>query len=493
MTTVGAAELANVPELLHLIGGEWVAGEGEIRWDESPAQPGTPISFFRELSSSQLDAALRSSSDARASWRRLPMHQRAEVLRRAASLLTERSESLARDISREQGKNIAVSTGEVARAAAIFDYFAHDANSSTGSLFNSVREHERIFTHRVPLGSVLTITPWNVPLVIPAWKIAPALVHGNTVVWKPSEYTSVVATRLAQILTDAGLPAGVCNLILGAGGQTAETALKDQRISGCTFTGSTTVGLHVVGLGTSLGTPVLAEMGGNNAAIVLADADLDWAVGQIVAASMGWSGQRCTATRRVLVVEEVYDLFLAKLVEAVKVLRVGDPMDTSVDLGPVTTRRQVEHVAQVIENARVEGAQVVVGGVPEADPTAGYYVMPTVLTDVSPDSALFHEEVFGPLVSILRVADYREALALANDSKFGLSGAVFSQDLDRVLEAVEEFEVGVLHINSETCGADTHVPFGGFKDSGTPHKEMGVEARDFFTRQKTVYLRRAES
>jgi len=476
-------------ELSSFVNGEWIRGEGELVTSVNPARPSQIVSSYRTVTDTTVENALCAGASAQTSWQTTPSHVRAQILRATADLLEERLQNIAQELSAEQGKPISVCRGEVGRAAAIFRYFSHDADTATGAMYASPRAGERIFTDRVPVGQVLCITPWNVPLGIPAWKIAPALAHGNTVLWKPSDVTPLIAVRLVEALNDAGLPAGVLNLILGHPEQ-AERALRDPRIAACTFTGSTAVGRHLIKIGAEHHTDVLAEMGGKNAAIVLADADLEWAADQIVSAAMGWSGQRCTATSRIVVETSVSDEFTSLLLERVEKLIIGDPADTTTDIGPVSTERQFDSIASLLATGVSQGARILTGGIPQQrDDSDGFFIAPTVLDLASPDNVLFSKEIFGPVAVITTADSAREALTLANEGEYGLSGSIFTSSIERAFVLMESFEVGVLHINSESCGADTHVPFGGFNASGTHHKEMGEQARDFYTKIRTVYLR----
>ena len=385
--------------------------------------------------------------------------------------------------------NAAMSSASRASSVASFrERLRSLATAAQGELYASPRAGEQILTSRVPVGPVAIITPWNVPIAIPAWKIAPALLHGNTIVWKPARLTPLLAYRLMQALVDAGLPAGVCNLVL-SDSSLGEALLTDRRIRACSFTGSTEVGRHLIALGAQHGVRVQAEMGGKNAAIVFEDADLDWAADQVLSAAMLSAGQRCTATSRALVARSRYEELVEALAQRSRELRVGDPLAPSTQIGPLAGGSQRRQVLEYYRAAQAEGAEVIAGGGAIEDGSGGYYVEPTVVIGAGPGHVVFEEEVFGPLLAVLPFDSEADALALANRGRYGLAGAVFSRDLERVLSVVERFEVGVLHVNSESCGADPHVPFGGVKDSGTSHREMGTAARDFYTELRTVYLR----
>lgn len=477
-----------VIELSSFVGGEWLTGEGRENSDLNPARPDEVVATFRLLADDGVDRAIAAAAAAFEGWRRVPMHERAAILTRAAQIVDERRSELAVELTREQGKTLAESVGELARASQILRFNASLADGPQGETYGSPRPTERIFAVRVPVGPTAIITPWNVPVAIPAWKIAPALLYGNTVVWKPARLTPLLAYRFMEALAEAGLPAGVCNLVL-SDSNVGNTLLSDARIRACSFTGSTDVGRRLVALGATHGVKVQAEMGGKNAAIVLADADLDRAVDQVVSAAMYSTGQRCTATSRALVARELFDDFVDELVRRTRELTVGDPLKSETEIGPLASKEQHRQVLDYYRLAREQGGEALAGGSKVDDAHGGYFVEPTVLVGVAPDHRVFTEEVFGPLVAVLPVDSDDQAFELANRGRYGLSGAVFSKDLDRVFAAIERFDVGVLHVNSESCGADPHVPFGGMKDSGTAHREMGTAARDFYTETKTVYLR----
>ncbi|MBS1881397.1 MAG: aldehyde dehydrogenase family protein [Actinobacteria bacterium] len=469
------------------VGGDWRA-EGEERLDTNPARPEEVVATYPLATARTLEQAIDAASAAFPGWRGLTMFERAAVLVGAAALLEQRAETLAVELTREQGKTLTESRGEVGRAVEILRFNASLASARQGEEYASARPGERILTTRAPIGPIAVITPWNVPIAIPAWKLAPALLYGNTVVWKPARLVPLLAFRLMQALEEAGLPPGVCNLVIGDT-SVGDRLLSDPRIHACSFTGSTEVGRRLIALGAAHGIKVQAEMGGKNAAIVLDDADLDWAVDQVLSASMYSTGQRCTATSRALVARSRHDEFLARLCERAEAIRVGDPLLAETQVGPLASDAQLRSVVGYFRAAREEGGEVLTGGEALEDPSGGYYVPPTVVAGVGPGDRVFEEEVFGPLVAVAAVDSDGEAIELANRGRYGLSGAIFSRDLERVMAVIDQLDVGVLHVNSESCGADPHVPFGGVKDSGTSQREMGTVARDFFTELKTVYLR----
>jgi alpha-ketoglutaric semialdehyde dehydrogenase len=485
---VSTAQASSV-ELASSIGGEWVAGAGREIIDRNPARPDEDIlGVYRAANESQVTAAISAAAQAGPGWAARPIHERAQTLRQTARILFDRREALALELTREQGKTLRESHGEVARAIAVLEYNAALADIPDGEGYASPRVGERIWTVRQPLGVVSIITPWNVPLAIPAWKIAPALLFGNTVVWKPASLVPLLAMRFMQALQDAGLPAGVCNLVL-ADSHAASGLIARGVVHGCSFTGSTTVGEQLIATGAANRIKVQAEMGGKNAAIVFADADLEQAAREITSAAMLSTGQRCTATGRAIVAREIHDQLTELILDRARELTVGDPLAPDTMIGPLASHDQLDSVLDYFTAAVEDGASVLCGGSRLDHDGGGYYVPPTVATNVTPANRIFSEEVFGPLLAITAFDDEDHAYELANMGDYGLSGAVFTRSLDHAMRAIEHFQVGVLHVNSETCGADPHVPFGGLKASGTAAREMGTAARDFYTEQKTVYLR----
>lgn len=482
--------------LQNLIDGVWIDGSGARVVSVSPASPSTVVAEGGGATAADLDSAVAAANRAAAAWGGQPAHTRAAVLRSAASIIEANAAEWGAELALEEGKTRPEGVGEVLRAAQIFAYFGNRADSEAGELYNSPRSGERILVTRRPIGTVGIITPFNFPIAIPAWKIAPALAYGNTVVWKPAGTVPLLALRLAQALEQAGLPAGVLNLLIGDGAIGAGI-VDHAGIAAVSFTGSTAVGRSIASAGALRGIAVQAEMGGKNAAVVLADADLELAVDQVIKGAFNASGQKCTATSRLILVDAIADAFLAELVRRTDALVVGDPLADGVALGPVVTAGAAETITAGIDAAIAAGAVKLTTAQLDltGDLAAGHFVRPTVLelpaptTGSSPDAAVWRDELFGPVIAAVRVADADEAFRLANDSEFGLSAAVFTNDLHRALSAVDHIDVGMLHINSETAGADPHVPFGGAKGSSLGPKEQGAAAREFYTHTTTVYLR----
>ncbi len=419
----------------------------------------------------------------------MPIHQRGAVLLEAAAVVERHAEAWGLELAIEEGKTKAEGVGEVRRAAQILRYFGNEGDRQAGEIFASPRAGEQILVTRKPIGVVAMITPFNFPIAIPAWKIAPALVYGNTVVWKPATTVPLLAIRLAEALTSAGLPPGVLNLVIGDS-PIGEALVEHPDIAAISFTGSTAVGRRIAASAAARGVPVQAEMGGKNAAVVLDDADIELALEQVMLGAFRSTGQKCTATSRLIVTDGIADRFLGELATRAAALAVGDPTEDTTQMGPVITGAAQRNIYAGIGTAMAQDAEVFTGGEPyfKGLLAEGFFVAPTVLELTAP-ADIWAEELFGPVLAARRAADTDEAFALANDTEFGLSAAIFTQDLTRALHAIQHVDVGVLHINSESAGADPHVPFGGAKKSGLGPKEQGTAAREFFTHATTVYLR----
>jgi len=478
----------DVIQLRSHIDGTWLDGTAGELVDHNPAHPDEVVAIGGLADNADLESAVQAAQRAARSWAREPMHTRAAVLTRAAELVEQSAEAWGRELTREEGKTLAEGIGEVRRAAQILRYCGGAADREVGTVYSSPRAGEQILVTRKPVGVVAAITPFNFPIAIPAWKIAPALVYGNAVVWKPASSVPLLAMRLVQALTDAGLPPGVLNLVIADGAVGAALA-GHAGVNAVTFTGSTTVGRRIAAAAAARGVPVQAEMGGKNAAIVLADADLKLAVEQVMLGAFRSAGQKCTATSRLVLDEAIAEEFLAELAVRVKGLEVGDPLQPSVAVGPVISDSAQDHIQQQVRWAVADGARTFArADDPQSGATDGYFVAPTVLEVPSDAAALWSDELFGPVLAVLRASTTEQAFALANAGEYGLSAAVFTQDLTRTLVAVDELDVGVLHVNSESAGADPHVPFGGAKHSGYGPKEQGESAREFFTHTTTVYV-----
>lgn len=497
MTQAPAAAPARTVALRQFIGGHWEEGTGPQLVSTNPARDGEVVAAGAQATADDVDRAMAAARGAARAWAQTPMHERGAVLLRAAACIDANAGDWGLELAREEGKTLAEGIGEVSRAAQILRYFGNEGDRPAGEVFSSPRRGERILVTRKPLGVIGVVTPFNFPIAIPAWKIAPALVFGNTVVWKPASTVPLLAMRLAEALQEAGLPDGALNLLIGPGAL-GTRIVEHPDLDGLTFTGSTGVGRELSSKAAGRGVPVQAEMGGKNAAIVLADADLDLAVEQVVFGAFRSTGQKCTATSRLILAEPIADEFLGRLLARLKDWRVGDPADPTVQMGPLVSGSAAGGIRSGIRTALSEGARLVYGGAEHGQddgtalPDGDSFLAPTVLEvpdgPASAANTAWRDEFFGPVLTVRRAADAPEAFRLANESDFGLSCALFTQDITRVLAAVDDLDVGILHVNSESAGADPHVPFGGAKKSGFGPKEQGGAAKEFFTHTTTVYL-----
>lgn len=468
------------------VGGRWRTGQSTFD-DLNPAHPDQVLAEAHMADAALAREAVEVARRAFLDWRKTPAPVRGTILRKAADLLEQRVDTVGRDMAREEGKTLPEAIGETHRAVAILRYYAGQALEPDGDTYPSASGVALLFARREPVGVVAAITPFNFPIAIPAWKIAPALAYGNTVVWKPAEVVPLTSHHFAQVLLEAGIPDGVLNLVLGTGAEIGPVLTGHQDVDAITFTGSSEAGKQVQRDAIEHGKKVQLELGGKNPSIVLADADLNQAAEQVARAAFLSAGQKCTATSRVIVEQPVLEEFSRLLAERAETWTVGDPLEKGTRVGPVVSERQMDKVLGYLKLARDEGATVVAGGGREPD-LAGYYVEPTVLTNLGPDSRVVREEIFGPVAALLPVSSYEEAITLANDTPFGLTASLFTRDLSKALQFVEDIRVGVVKINQETGGLEFQVPFGGMKGSSSGSREQGKVARDFFTQWKTVYM-----
>jgi len=468
----------------HLIDGEWVTSSA-IGISMNPARPDEPVGEYPLGDGSTVAGAVGAATAALGDWAKTSFGTRAKLMEQTAVLIESRIEELATLCTLEEGKTLPESRGEVVLAAETFRFHAGMAKTSTERIFPSPTPGETIRTVRSPLGVVGVITPWNFPIQIPAWKIAPALAAGNTVVWKPASNTPLLAVALARILHEAGFPPGVVNLVLGPGSM-GQAIVDDERVHGITFTGSVPVGVGIRDAVTARNGRVQLELGGHNPAIVCDDADLDLAVPAIVAGAMGATGQKCTATRRIIATPGIRDELTDRLISAVSALQVGDGMHAGIGIGPLVSPGARAEVAEAYDAAVAEGAEILAAA--EA-PAGDCFFAPTLFAG-SPDLSLGRDEVFGPLSLVIAADSDDEAFAMANDTEFGLSASVFTNDLWRIDRALHELQAGVIKINAPTTGTELHAPFGGDKaSSGHAAREQGDTAVDFFTRTRTAYIR----
>ena len=472
-------------ELSHWINGEKVSadrpGQGLNPSDTREVVARTPDGGVAEV-----DQAVAAAKAAFESWSEASPEVRSDVLDRAGTLVMERREQLGRLLSREEGKTLPEGIGETVRAGRILKYFAGEALRLHGQNLASTRPGVEIQTYRQAVGVVGLITPWNFPIAIPAWKMAPALAFGNTVVIKPAGLTPATAEALVAILHEAGLPKGVVNMIIGRGG-VGQAIVDHKDVDALSFTGSQSVGAGVAAGAVARQARVQLEMGGKNPLIVLDDADLDRAVAIALDGSFFATGQRCTASSRLIVQDGIHDKFVAALSEKLKALKVGPALDPTSQMGPAVSEAQMETSYRYIDIARNEGGRIAVGGERLTLETPGWYVQPTLIADTAPDMKINNEEVFGPVASTIRVNSYEDALAVANGVEFGLSAGIVTSSLKHARDFQRRAKAGMTMVNLPTAGVDYHVPFGGTKKSSYGAREQGFAAQEFFTQTKTSY------
>ena len=470
----------------NFVGGEWREAETDETYEKrSPWRPDEVTGSFQASGADDATAAVEAAAAAAPSWAALPAPARGAFLVKAADALEARVDQVAWDMTAEMGKPLRESRLEAARGAAILRFAAGEAWRPIGEVYAASVPLQRLYTVRRPLGVVGLITPWNFPLAIPVWKLAPALIHGNAVVLKLAYDAPRTGLHVAEAFAEAGLPPGVLNVLTGPGSKVGAALVESPEVRALSFTGSVAVGHGVREVATARGCRVQLELGGQNPLVVAADAELDRAVEAAYAGAFWSAGQKCTATRRILVQEPVYDAFREKLLARVAAGKVGDPFGPETEVGPLVTESAFDEVLGAIEQAREEGGTVLAGG-ERADDT-GYLVAPTVFEDVADDAHLSCEEVFGPVTALYRYTTLDDALERANAVRFGLSASIFTRDLHTVQRFSEELQAGILHVNSQTAGADVHVPFGGLKGSGFGPHEQGRAALEFFTEAVTVY------
>lgn len=465
------------------IGGEWAAQAGEVLVVRDPSEVSREVGFLHLSDAAAASEAVSAARHASAAWDRRGSPGRAEALWALAAALERDSEALAALASREMGKPITEMRGEVTRGVQILRFYAAEGVRSVGAVIPHSQTQVLQYTARRPLGVVGIITPWNFPVAIPLWKIAPALLCGNTVVWKPAENASLTAARLAQLAADA-LPAGVLNLVVGRGSEVGQALVEASPLDGLSFTGSTATGMRVAAAAAARNVKYQVEMGGKNAAVVLNDADVDLAVSAIVSGAFRSAGQKCTATSRIIVQDGVYGAFCRRLQQAMGSVRLGPALHPDTYVGPLASEAQFEKVSRYAHQAAraTVVAQAPVDGV---DLGAGFFVPPTVVTNVAPGDPLVQEEIFGPLAALLQCTSFDEAVALCNQTVYGLSAAVFTRDLRQGLQFLDAAEAGMVRVNQETAGVEYAAPFGGLKQSGSHSREQGAAALDFYSHTKT--------
>ncbi|HUA01970.1 MAG TPA: aldehyde dehydrogenase family protein [Candidatus Aquilonibacter sp.] len=480
------------PLCRNYINGRWVESRsGKTLERRNPADLNEVVSVSPLSTRDEVGEAVAAAKAAFPGWRDTPAPVRGKILARAAALMEKRKDELARTLTREEGKTLKESLVEMQRSINILEFTAGEGRRLGGETVPSESPKNFTYTMKQPLGVVGAITPWNFPVAIPVWKAAPALVAGNTMVIKPAELTPQTCAQMCEILEQAGLPAGVLNMILGAGEEVGDELLRSPEVRAISFTGSNDVGSLIYATAAKQMKKCQCEMGGKNPVVVLKDADLALAADSVVAGAFGSTGQRCTATSRVVVEDAIAGRFVEMIVERAKKLKVGNGLDAGIDVGPLVDEQQFNAVLRYIETGKKEGT-LLLGGAPARDGVpagaGGYFVEPTIFDHVRWDSTIAQEEIFGPVLSVIRVSDFEEALRVANSVKYGLSSSVYTNDASRIFEFIDRIESGMTHVNAPTVVSEAQLPFGGVKATGVGLREMGRVAIDFYTELKAVYI-----
>ena len=475
----------------NLIGGEWIASRKEATYaNVNPADTRDVVGLFQDSTAEDVDAAVQAAAAAYENWRLTPAPKRGEILFRAAELLVERKEQYARDMTREMGKVLKEARGDVQEAIDMAYFIAGEGRRLHGQTTPSEMPSKFQMAIRVPLGVCGLITPWNFPMAIPSWKILPALILGNTVVIKPAEDTPLSTINFVQTLMDAGLPPGVVNIVTGDGPQAGEPLVRHPDVKVVSFTGSTEVGRHITQVAAETLKRVSLEMGGKNAIIVMDDADLDLVVEGALWGAFGTTGQRCTASSRIIAHRSVADELGRRLAKSARSVKVGSGLDEQVMMGPSINQQQFETVLKYVAIGKQEGATVLTGGerLGEGDLQQGYFHQPTIFADVRPAMRIAQEEIFGPVTAIIPVDSFDEAIQVANGVKYGLSASIYTRDVNKAFKALRDIDTGIVYVNAPTIGAEIHLPFGGTKATGNGHREGGVQALDVFSEWKSLYI-----
>ncbi|NND21548.1 MAG: aldehyde dehydrogenase family protein [Silicimonas sp.] len=471
----------------NFIAGQWVGGAGEIE-NRNPSDVTDLIGLFAQASADQLDAAIDKARQAQAIWAGYGLERRQAVLNAIGNELMARAEELGRLLSREEGKPLAEGKGEVYRAGQFFTFYAAECLRLTGENADSVRDGVEIDVRREPVGTVAIISPWNFPTATASWKIAPALAYGNAVVWKPANATPASAVALTEIIARQDIPEGLFSLVMGSGRSVGQRLVESKGINAISFTGSVPVGRGIAQAAVQNFTRVQLEMGSKNALAVMDDADLDLAVTVALGGAFGGTGQKCTASSRLVVHEDIHDAFVEKLVAGAKAMRVGHALEDGTQIGPVVSEGQLRENLEYVDLGRSEGAELACGGERLEMAHDGFYMSPGVFLNTSNDMRINREEMFAPLTSVIRVGGYDEALSVVNDTNFGLTSGIVTKSLARATHFRRNARTGVVTVNLPTAGTDYHVPFGGRGDSSYGPREQGKAAAEFYTFVKTAYI-----
>ena len=478
------------PTFRHFIAGEWCDSTSGATFESvNPADTRDVVGRFQQGSAADIAMAVRAAETAAAMWRRTPAPKRGEILYAFGALMAEHKERLARAMTREMGKVLAEARGDVQEGIDIAYLMAGEGRRMAGETVSSELPDKWAMSIRQPLGVAGVITPWNFPMAIPCWKMMPALVTGNTVVFKPSSDTPHCATLLVELMAEAGFPAGVVNLVTGAGGEVGDAIVDSPDVAVISFTGSSATGKRIAQRAARRLKRASLELGGKNGVVVLADADLDLAADGILWSAFGTTGQRCTAASRVIVERPALQPLLQRLEARTGKLRLGSGLDPDVDIGPLINAGAVEKVASYVGIGRDEAELVTGGDRAAGDALAhGHFFEPTIFTGVRPMDRIGQEEIFGPVLSIIGVDDYGSAMLALNQTRYGLSSSIFTRDVNQAFRAMRDFETGIMYVNAGTTGAEVHLPFGGWKETGNGHREAGSVALDTYTEWKSIYV-----
>jgi alpha-ketoglutaric semialdehyde dehydrogenase len=479
-------------DYLNFINGEWIASStSEVVENTNPANNEDVIGCIQKSTKEDLDKAVTTAKTAQKEWKKISGDARGKFLYKAADILESRIDDIAETMTREMGKTLPEAKGETARGVAILRYYAGEGMRKVGDVIPSTDQDAFMFTTRAPLGVVGVITPWNFPVAIPIWKAAPALIYGNTIVLKPATETAVTCAKVFECFQEAGFPSGVVNMITGPGAVIGQGLAEHPDVNGITFTGSNSVGKQIGQTVLARGGKYQLEMGGKNPVIVCSDADLDLAVEATISGGLRSTGQKCTATSRVIVQSDIYEEFKEKLLTKVKEITVGNGLEDGVWMGPSASESQLSTVLSYIQKGVDEGASLILGGErllgEEFD--KGYFVQPTVFENVTSNMTIAQEEIFGPVLALMKVESVEEALELANDVEFGLSASIFTTNIQKMLSFINEMDAGLVRINAESAGVELQAPFGGMKQSSSHSREQGQAAIEFFTSIKTVFVK----
>lgn len=476
----------------NFINGEWIPSVSQdVEKSMNPANIHEIVGYIQKSTKEDLNQAVRAAKKAQASWQKLSGAVRGQYLYAVANAMERRLDEIAETGTREMGKTLPEMKGETARAIAILRYYAGEGMRKVGDVIPSSDNEALMFTTRVPLGVVGVVTPWNFPVAIPIWKVAPALIYGNTVVIKPATETAVTMAKVIECFAEANVPAGVMNMVTGSGSVIGQGIAEHPDIKGISFTGSNAVGKKIGHAAFELGAKYQLEMGGKNPVIVAADADLDLAVQETINGAFRSTGQKCTATSRVIIQSEIYESFKSKLLAKTREITIGNGLNDGIWMGPCANENQLNTVLSYIQKGKEEGATLVFGGerLKGGEYDNGFYVQPAIFENVKSEMAIAQEEVFGPFIALIKVETIKEALEIANDVQYGLSASIFTTNIGNMLSFINEVDAGLVRINAESAGVELQAPFGGMKQSSSHSREQGEAAKEFFTSIKTVLVK----